>query len=219
MSSEDDGTDRLRWLQWIDRFNLALAVLGGLATVALMINVVIDVAGRYFFNRPFEGTLDLTQFVWMPSLVALGLGYALLRGEHIRVNLLTAPTGSRVQRIIEVVGMVFTIGTMVLFVWFGIEKAEEAMAFDEKAVGTQWLEIWPFRWVIVVGMSGLLLQACAQLLRAVTVKEFRPSDEDEAAVLEHEETVFEELQHEPDTVGREPGVGPAHATIGRVENR
>ena len=44
-------------------------------------------------------------------------------------------------------------------------------------------------------MLGLLLQAFASSLRAITVEEFRPSDADEAvAALEVEETVFDELQ-------------------------
>jgi TRAP-type mannitol/chloroaromatic compound transport system permease small subunit len=186
--------DRFTWLKWIDRFNTLLAVIGGVATVGLMLNIVVDVIGRYFFNRPLPGTLDMTQFAWMPMLVSLGLGYALLRGEHIRVNLLTAPTGPRTQRIIEIVGMVFTLGTVAMLIWFGSEKAADAMGFGEKAVGTPWLAIWPFRWVITLGLVGLLLQAFAQLLRAIVVKEFRPVDEDEViAALEMEETVFEEL--------------------------
>ncbi|WP_173922410.1 TRAP transporter small permease subunit [Agromyces sp. Marseille-P2726] len=213
MTTVDDAIDRVPWLKWIDRFNVLLAVLGGIATVGLMLNVVLDVVGRFFYNRPLPGTLDLTQFAWMPTLVSLGLGYALLRGEHIRVNLLTAPTGPRTQRIIEIVGMVFTLGTTAMFILFGAEKAVEAMNFGEKAVGTPWLEIWPFRFVIVVGMVGLLLQAFAQLLRAITVPEFKPTDEDEAiAAIESEETVFEELELEP------ADARPEHTT-GKVETR
>lgn len=212
MTTVADATDRVSWLKWIDRFSVLLAVLGGVATVGLMLNVVIDVIGRFFFNQPLPGTLDLTQFTWMPSLVSLGLGYALLRGEHIRVSLLTGPTGSRTQRIIEIVGMVFTLGTTALLILFGTEKAAEAMEFGEKAVGTPWLEIWPYRWVIVVGMVGLILQALAALLRAITVSEFKPVDDDEAVVvLEVEKTVFEELEPEPAAAGRE------RATTERVE--
>ncbi len=203
MTTVDDTTERLPWLKWIDRFNTLLAVLGGIATVGLMINIVLDVLGRFFFNRPLPGTLDLTQFAWMPSLVSLGLGYALLRGEHIRVNLLTAPTGERTQRIIEIVSMVFTLGTVALFIWFGSEKAVEAMNFGEKAVGTPWLEIWPYRWIIVVGMLGLLLQAIAVLLRAITVEKFIPVDEDEAAAaIEAEVTVFDGLKDEAIATGK-----------------
>ncbi len=221
MTTVDDATDRVPWLKWIDRFNVLLAVVGGIATVGLMVNVVLDVIGRFFYNRPLPGTLDLTQFAWMPTLVSLGLGYALLRGEHIRVNLLTAPTGPRTQRIIEIVGMVFTLGTTAMFIYFGAEKATDAMEFGEKAVGTPWLEIWPYRFVIVVGMVGLLLQAFAQLLRAITVKEFKPVDEDEAAfVIEAEETVFEELELEPAVGGSQTAAtGRERATTGKVETR
>ncbi|MDR5701579.1 TRAP transporter small permease subunit [Agromyces aerolatus] len=214
MTAVDNATERMPWLKWIDRLSLLLAVLGGIATVGLMLNVVFDVLGRFFFNRPLPGTLDLTQFAWMPTLVSLGLGYALLRGEHLRVNLLTAPTRPRTQRIIEIVGMVFTLGTTAMFILFGTEKAVEAMNFGEKAVGTPWLEIWPYRFVIVVGMVGLFLQAFAQLLRAITVPEFRANDEDEALDAIHaEETVFDDL---------EPEIGAAKTqstTAGKVETR
>ncbi|WP_404434334.1 TRAP transporter small permease subunit [Microbacterium lacus] len=194
-----DVTERLPWLKWIDRFSTALAVLAGVATVGLMINIVLDVVGRYFYNRPLPGTLDLSQYAWMPSLVSLALGYALLRGEHIRVNLLTAPTGPRTQRIIEIVGMTFTLATAVLFLWFSIEKAAQAMDFGESAVGAPWLAIWLFRWVVAVGLVGLLLQSAAQLMRAVTVEHFISSDADEvAAILEDGEDVLVELEHEAD---------------------
>lgn len=194
MTDATKPAERVPWLKWIDRFSILLAILGGVATVGLMANVVADVVGRFFFNHPLPGTLDLTQFAWMPSLVSLGLGYALLNGEHIRVNLLTAPTRERTQRVIEIVGMAFTFLTVILFIWFGVEKAQDAMGFNEKAVGTPWLEIWPFRWVIVLGMIGLLLQSFAQVVRAITVDIFRPDDDDEAAAaIEAEESVFAEF--------------------------
>lgn len=159
--------ERLSWLKWIDRLSTLMAVLGGVATVGLMINVVLDVIGRYFYNQPLPGTLDLTQFAWMPTLVSLGLAYAMLRGEHIQVSLLTAPTGPRTQRIIDIVAMASTLTVTTMLLWFGAEKAGDAMGFEERAVGTPWLEIWPFRWVIVVGLAALLLQTLASLLRVI----------------------------------------------------
>lgn len=221
MTTTENAVDRVPWLKWIDRFSLLLAVLGGIAAVGLMVNIVLDVVGRFFFSRPLPGTLDMTQFAWMPILVSFGLGYALLRAEHIRVNLLTAPTGSRTQRIIEIVGMVFALVTTAMFIWFGTAKASEAMNFNEKAVGTQWLEVWPFRFAVVIGMIGLLLQAFATLLRAITVKEFVPADDDEAiSALEAEETVFEELnQADPAVVRAHAANGDKPATSERTETR
>jgi TRAP-type mannitol/chloroaromatic compound transport system permease small subunit len=193
MSAVNRAPEGASWLRQIDRLSTLLAALGGIATIGLMINVVLDVAVRFFANRPLAGTLDLTQFAWMPSLVVLGLGYALLRGEHIRVNLLTAPTGPRTQRVIEVVGMVFTLVTTGLLIWFSTEKSMKTTNFGETAVGTPWLAIWPFRWVLVIGLVGLLLQSFAALFRAIKVKEFVPTDENEAAAaLEAEATVLDE---------------------------
>lgn len=194
MVTAEHTNKSVRWLKWIDRLSVLLAIVGGIAITGLMVNVVLDVLGRVLYNRPFPDTLDLTQFAWMPSAVSLGLGYALLRAEHVRVNLLTAPTGPRTQRIIEIVAMVFTIGTLALMIGFGIEKAQAAMEVKERAVGARWLEIWPFRWVLIVGLSAMLLQAIASLLRAITAKEFRPDDQYEIAVaLEMEESVLDEL--------------------------
>ena len=175
------------WLVWIDRLNIALAGAGGIAAFALMLHVAVDVAARYITNSPLPGTLDVTQFGWMPMLVALGLGYALLRGEHIRVNLLTAPTRERTQRIIEVVGLTFTLVTTGTFIWFGTGRAMHNMSIDAHSPGASWLPTWPFQWVVVVGLIGLLLQAFAQLYRAVVADEFVPDDVDEAvAALEAE---------------------------------
>lgn len=217
MTSADGFRGVAPWLKWIDRFNILLAIIGGVATVGLMVTVVIDVTGRSLFDRPLQGTLELTQFAWMPTLVSLGLGYALLRGEHIRVNLLTAPTGQRVQRIIEIVGMTFTLGVTVLFLWFGFEKAMDAMGYGEKATLTPWLLIWPYRWVLAVGLVGLLLQAVAQLLRAITVSEFTATDQDEiAAALEAEETVFDESVFDDDSVSN---ADATPATTGRKDTR
>lgn len=194
MSITDTGLARVSWLKWIDRLSTTLAVFGGAATVIMMLNIVFDVAGRFLLNRPLQGTLDLTQYTWMPALVSFGLGYALLKGEHLRVSLITAPTGQLTQRIIEIVGMAFSLLVVALFIWYGIEKAHQTMTLGEHAVGTKWLAIWPSRWVLVIGLTGLLLQVVAQLLRALFAASFQSSDDDEArAALEMEQTVFDDL--------------------------
>jgi TRAP-type C4-dicarboxylate transport system permease small subunit len=184
-----ESQDRFRWLGWIDRINAVLAILGGVAALALMVNVVLDVLGRILFHHPIPPTLDLTQFAWMPTTIALGLGYALHRGEHIRVNLLTSPTGPRTQRVIEVVSMAFTLATVAPLAWYTATRAQASMELGEAAVGTQWMLLWPFRWIVVIGLLGLFLQTLAQLVRACTVTHFDPGDDDVDALLEQEQSL------------------------------
>jgi TRAP-type mannitol/chloroaromatic compound transport system permease small subunit len=179
MASDERSTERLAWLKWIDGLSTVAAALAGVATLCMMLNVIADVIGRYVFRQPLPGTLDLATFAWMPSLVSLGLGFALLRGEMVRVSLLTAPTSPRTQRIIEIVGMTLVLLTVALLLWYGVERATASSALGESAVGTPWLPVWVFRWVVTVGLAVLLLQSAAQLLRAATVKVFVPDDADE----------------------------------------
>ncbi|MET0735534.1 MAG: TRAP transporter small permease [Microbacterium sp.] len=183
---------RLAWLGWIDRFNVVLAVIGGLATVALMINVIADVIGRSLFNHPFPSTLELTQFVWMPILIGCGLGYALQRGEHIRVNLLTSPTSPRTQRIVEIIALTFTLLIVASLVYFTALRALQGTERAEAAVGNPWILVWPVRWVVVIGLIGLLLQTLAEIVRAWTVADFVEEDE-VALALEQESSAYELL--------------------------
>lgn len=196
----NDSTDRFRWLKWIDRFNIALAVIAGLAAVALMVNVVFDVAGRFLLNKPIPPTLDFTQYAWMPTLIALGLGLALQRGEHIRVSLLTSPTSSRVQRIVEIVAMVFTLATLAPLTYFTAIKAYDAMNLQEAAVGSPWMVIWPFRWIVTLGLIGLFLQAIAELVRAATVETFISNDDDVDALIEQEQSLTHTLGSDEDQI-------------------
>lgn len=178
-ASDRRSIGRLSWLKWIDRVSTVAAALAGIATLGMMGNVIIDVIGRYAFKQPLPGTLDLVTFAWMPSLVSLGLGFALLRGEMVRVSLLTAPASPRTQRIIEILGMTLMLFTVGFLLWYGFEKAVESTEMEETAVGTPWLPIWVFRWAVIAGLAVLVLQSAAQLLRAATVKVFVPDDADE----------------------------------------
>jgi TRAP-type C4-dicarboxylate transport system permease small subunit len=162
----------------------------------MMCTILVDIIRRNVFDRPVPGTLDLIQFAYMPTLISLGLGYALLRNEHIRVTLLTAPTGPRTQRFIEVLGMVLTIGAMGALIWLGARRAQAAQQIDEHSIGVEWLAIWPYRWVAVVGMIVLGLQAIAQLVRAFVALELIPTDDDEMAALVDEEPLLADVDEQ-----------------------
>lgn len=178
-ASDRPSIERLAWLKWIDRASTVAAALAGISTLGMMVHVIIDVIGRYAFKQPLAGTLDLVTFAWMPSLVSLGLGFALLRGEMVRVSLLTAPASPRTQRIIEILGMTLMLVTVGFLLSYGVEKAIYSTDLEESAVGTPWLPVWVFRWVVIVGLAVLLLQSAAQVLRAATIEVFVPDDADE----------------------------------------
>lgn len=163
----------------IDAMNRTFAVIGGVACFLLAINIIVDVIGRSLFGSPLPGTLDLTTYAWMPTLVALGFGYALLRNDHIRVSLLTGSASPAAQRVAQLVSMLAVAVVAVALAYYGVQKAMDAMAYGESAVGAPWLVVWPFRWVVIVGLIGLTAQAVVDFMRAIRPRPARVHPRDE----------------------------------------
>ncbi|MGE3246547.1 MAG: TRAP transporter small permease [Beijerinckiaceae bacterium] len=70
-----------------DRFLRWLALAAGGVLLLLMFFTVLDVVLRYFFNAPFRGSLEITEFA-MALIVFLSLAYCGWTGSHIAVDLL-----------------------------------------------------------------------------------------------------------------------------------
>ena len=74
-------------MAFLDRVLRGMALLSGLILIALMLFTVLDVVLRYFFNAPFRGSLEATEFA-MALIVFLSLAYCGWTGGHIAVDLL-----------------------------------------------------------------------------------------------------------------------------------
>lgn len=185
-----DGIDTPSpWLRAIDRTSAVLATIGGVAVVLLALTIAADVAGRYLFGTPFGPGLDLVSMVWMPTVIGLGLAYALRQDEHIRVSLLTASASPRVQRMLEVASMLATVLVAIALAYFSAVRALRAMNTNEMAITTHWLALAPWMWVVAIGFVALALQGVAQLVRAVITPDFHIVDETEAVILEARQAV------------------------------
>lgn len=65
----------------------ALEALAGITLFAMMILTTADVCGRYFFNSPILGAVELTQ-IMLAMVVFLAFPTVTWREEHITVDLL-----------------------------------------------------------------------------------------------------------------------------------
>ncbi|MBM3609644.1 MAG: TRAP transporter small permease, partial [Alphaproteobacteria bacterium] len=71
----------------LDRFLRGMALAAGGVLLLLTFLTVVDVVLRYFFNAPFRGSLELTEYA-MALIVFFSLAYAGWTGAHIAVDLL-----------------------------------------------------------------------------------------------------------------------------------
>ena len=95
------------------------------ACVALIVLMVVSVSnaiGRYFFNSPIRGTLEINSYM-LVLIVALGLGGAAIEYKHIKVDLLMDRLSKRAQFYIDVVILSLTVIMLALATWFVVEVA------------------------------------------------------------------------------------------------
>ena len=146
------------------RFLYALALVGGWVLMLLMGYTVLDVVLRYVFNRPFSGSLELTEFA-MSVIVFLGIAYCGWTGGHVAVDILERPLEDPRLRFVPVL---LTLVSAVLFfamAWLG---AVEALTSMHRISNMMRWPHWPFQLTVALGaaMYGLvLLIQSIQMLR------------------------------------------------------
>jgi TRAP-type C4-dicarboxylate transport system permease small subunit len=143
-----------------------LILLGSLAVLGLMLNVVADVVGRFLFNRPMRGTIEYVSFWWMVPLSMFGFAVAQRVKEHIDVPLIFDRLQSRSQRLTAVLGNLLTAGFAGVIVFFGARGALRQMATGERTGATQ-VAIWPMRFIVPIAVGIFILQLLLDTLAAL----------------------------------------------------
>jgi TRAP-type C4-dicarboxylate transport system permease small subunit len=98
---EQDGKSE-RLVRRFGDFLQRLALVGGWVLMLLMGYTVLDVVLRYVFNRPFSGSLEITEFA-MSVIVFLGIAYCGWLGGHVAVDILERPLEDPRLRFVPVI--------------------------------------------------------------------------------------------------------------------
>jgi len=144
----------------IDLTSVYLARVVVATLIAMMLLTCGDVFLRYIFRRSIMGTTEVTGHYFMVAVVFLPLAYGMItRGGHIRVDFVVSRLPLRLQRILETVGLLLSLGVYVLITWYGAVGGLHAWRTGETMVNVA-LPLWPGRALVVIG--GTLL--CGQII-------------------------------------------------------
>jgi TRAP-type C4-dicarboxylate transport system permease small subunit len=142
-----------------------LALIAGWILVLLMIYTVVDVILRYGFNRPFSGSLEVTEFA-MSAIVFLGIAYCGWIGGHVAVDILERPLDDPRLRFIPVI---LTLASVVLFAAVAWLTAADALTSMQRISNMMRWPHWPFQLTVAFGSAMyaivLLLQVVGMLRR------------------------------------------------------
>ena len=135
----------------VARISQVMVVISCITLAAMMFWSVIDVAGRYFFKHPLQGTFE---FVGLGLVVcgSLALGYTQLIKGHIRIDVISGHLSPRGQAGLYIFSYTMCLVGAALVMWQGSTRMVDYFfkTVGGKTVTLGW-PIWPFMLVMVIG--------------------------------------------------------------------
>jgi TRAP-type C4-dicarboxylate transport system permease small subunit len=156
------------------RASLWLARLAALILVGIGIMTFCDVFARYFLNRPFTFTVEVTELL-MGMVIWLGIGLTTHETRHITVDVVTMRLPARIRAILEILMSLIGIVILALMLW---QMWEYAYVLKVKGQYTQIKEIiiWPYAYIMCAAATLFLTGVILYVRRGIW--KFRHPDAD-----------------------------------------
>jgi TRAP-type mannitol/chloroaromatic compound transport system permease small subunit len=149
--------------RFIDITGRATSWLALVIVVLMATNVVL----RYTFSI---GSVWAQELEWhlLAPLILFGMSYALLHGEHVRVDILYARFPERTKVLVDLVSALLCIAIAAIVIWLSLKYVQQAWVIDERSSDPGGL---PHRWMlkalIPIGFAVLIVQCVAVVIGCV----------------------------------------------------
>ena len=152
----------------IDRFTGAMGNAVSWLMVPLVIAVTYEVLARYLFHAPTSWAYDVTYMLYA-AIFMLGAAFALLKGAHIRADMLWEKYSVRTKGVVDSIAyLLFFFPGLALLFWTSLDDAIYAFEIGERSEQTAWRPIlWPFKAIVPVTAAGLMIQGVSELLKSL----------------------------------------------------
>ena len=137
--------------------------------LAMVLVSTLNAFARKFLNLGSNSWLELQWYMF--SAVFLGCaGYALLRKEHIRIDIIASHLSDRANHRIALFGHVFfLIPLCLMMLYLSWPYFMESVRVGEVSSNAGGLVRWPAKLMIIVGFGLLLLQGISEAIKQIGV--------------------------------------------------
>lgn len=148
----------------------ALAFLGALLIVLIMVSVTIDVVMRYFLNSPLFWVGELAEYALL-VITFTGTAWVLKHDRHVKIDILTGQLKERQARALDIFVSILGIFICAVLTYYGT-----AVAWDHFARGVYNPSLLsfpkgPLLAVIPVGTFLLLVQFVVRMVKSLLNRE------------------------------------------------
>jgi TRAP-type mannitol/chloroaromatic compound transport system permease small subunit len=152
----------------IDRFTEWTGYLFVLFIIPLVFANVVEVFSRYVLRSPTIWALDVTTMSYA-ALFMLGAALALLRGAHVRTDMLWEKFSDRTKGMIDSLAYILLfLPTMAVLFVISIDDFLYSVSIDERSSSGAWTPVlWPLRGVIPLTAFMLAVQGVSELMKSL----------------------------------------------------
>ncbi|WP_071394155.1 TRAP transporter small permease [Bacillus tuaregi] len=151
----------------INRLTRYLSYVGMVVMMGMVLLVTIDVAARYVFNNPINGSTDIIE-IMMVIVVYSCLAYGATEDKHVRIDFLYSRLSTVARGYVDIVTSILSILIVVLISWQLGERAVNIINNPPGPTTTYFgWELMPFIAFASFGSALLAIQLCTWLYQAV----------------------------------------------------
>jgi len=147
-----------------------LVDLVGRATSWLALVIVLlmatNVVLRYLFSY---GSVWAQELEWhlLAPLILFGIAYALLKGEHVRVDVAYAHFTARNKERVNLLAALLCLAISLLVIWLSLKYVQQAYVIDEKSPDPGGLtHRWILKALIPAGFLLVALQSAVEVAKS-----------------------------------------------------
>ena len=131
--------------------------------LAIVLLIVSNVLGRYFFDLRFDFAVDVSWQLY-GMLIMLGASYSLAKGTHIRTDIYWKRFSDRTKALVDLGGYCLFFPTFGILTYLAAVDMWKSILIDERSSATMsQLVIWPLKIGITLGLVLLLYQGIVEV--------------------------------------------------------
>jgi len=148
----------------------AFVDLVGRATSWLALGLALvmgaNVLFRYGFSLGFIWAQELEWHIMVP-ICLFGMSYALLHGEHVRVDVLFQYFTPRTKHAVEVVTSILSMAFCLIVIWLSIPYVYQSWSIGEGTANPGGIEYrYVIKSLIPIGFAVLFLQSLSEAIKS-----------------------------------------------------
>jgi TRAP-type mannitol/chloroaromatic compound transport system permease small subunit len=153
------------YVRWVEAFNHRVGRIAMYLLFALMAVMLWGAFARAVLLPPVW-TDEMGQFL-LAGYFMLGGAYALQLGSAVRMDVFYANWSDRTKAIVDVITIFALLIYLGVLLWGGVESTAYALEYAERKRGFWRPYMAPVKMVMVLGITMMLLQCTAFLIRDI----------------------------------------------------